>query len=264
LILATPLTVCLVVLAKHVAALDFLTVLVSDEPALEESVGFYQRLLALDRAEAAEILEAAQAGEPPLAVVDRVMVPALVHARQDLARGRLRPDEARAVVALAGELVDELEVEEPDSSPPPPRVLGCAAHDAGDDVALRMLGRVLRPTLGEIRGLPAGLLSAEIVARAADAQPRLLVVVALPPGGLAQARYLLKRLRARLPQTKILVGRWGAIPGEPHATLLAAGADHVGITVAETRDQVLALASVVGITAGAESADPAAPHPVTA
>ncbi len=46
LVLAVPLTVCLVVLGKHVPALKFFDILLGDEPALTADVNFYQRLLA--------------------------------------------------------------------------------------------------------------------------------------------------------------------------------------------------------------------------
>ena len=54
LILATPLTVCLVVLGQHVPRLQFLTLLLADSPPLARHVTYYQRLVAQDRREAAQ------------------------------------------------------------------------------------------------------------------------------------------------------------------------------------------------------------------
>ena len=54
LLLATPLTVCLVVLGRHIEALQFIDVLLGDEPALEPEQRFYQRILAGDATEAAD------------------------------------------------------------------------------------------------------------------------------------------------------------------------------------------------------------------
>jgi hypothetical protein len=67
------------------------------------------------------------------------------------------------------------------------------------------------------------------------------VVGALAPGGLAQARFLCKRMRASAPGVRIVVGRWG-FGDDAHAVrraLLAAGADAVGTSLRETRDLVL-------------------------
>ena len=62
-----------------------------------------------------------------------------------------------------------------------------------------------------------------------------------PPEGLAQARHLCKRLRARMPDIKILVGRWGGADAKANdrESLIAAGADDVGLTLAQSRDQLL-------------------------
>ena len=49
---STPLTACLVVLGRHVPRLEFLYVILGDEPALPREAQLYQRLLALDRQEA--------------------------------------------------------------------------------------------------------------------------------------------------------------------------------------------------------------------
>ncbi|MGH7278359.1 MAG: AI-2E family transporter, partial [Candidatus Rokuibacteriota bacterium] len=57
LVLATPLTVCIVVFAKHVPDMRFLAVLIADDPALSADVAYYQRLLAMDQDEAAELVE---------------------------------------------------------------------------------------------------------------------------------------------------------------------------------------------------------------
>jgi len=68
-----------------------------------------------------------------------------------------------------------------------------------------------------------------------------VVVSALAPGGLAQARFLCKRLRSSAPDVRILVGRWGG--GDDveamRQVLVAAGADAVGTSLRETRDLVL-------------------------
>jgi DNA-binding NarL/FixJ family response regulator len=122
-----------------------------------------------------------------------------------------------------------------------PYVLACAAEDEGDAIALAMLRELVSPFECEIELASAHALSGEIVSLAAEKKPSVVLIAALPPDGLAQTRHLCKRLRARLPDIKILVGRWGG----PDATandreaLMAAGADEVGMTLAQSRDQLL-------------------------
>jgi len=93
----------------------------------------------------------------------------------------------------------------------------------------------------EIELASAHALSGEIVSLAAEKKPSVVLIAALPPDGLAQTRHLCKRLRARLPDIKILVGRWGGPDAKANdrEALMAAGADEVGMTLAQSRDQLL-------------------------
>jgi hypothetical protein len=64
---------------------------------------------------------------------------------------------------------------------------------------------------------------------------------------LAPIRYLCKRLRARFPDCKIVVGRWGVQEDRymPQAILHEAGADEVATTLRETHNQVSQLSQLV-------------------
>ncbi len=59
LVLSTPLTVCLVVIGRHVPPLGFLHVILGDEPVLPRSAQLYQRLLAADQDEARAVIDVA-------------------------------------------------------------------------------------------------------------------------------------------------------------------------------------------------------------
>ena len=89
LLMATPLTVCLVVMGKHVPGLDFLGTLLSDAPALTPESSYYQRLLARDQAEAIEIVERFVKADPSNSVFDAMLIPALNFAERDRIEGRL-------------------------------------------------------------------------------------------------------------------------------------------------------------------------------
>jgi predicted PurR-regulated permease PerM len=108
LLLATPLTVCLVVLAKHVPGLEFVAILMADEPPISPAAAFYQRLLAEDEAEAARVVAAHAEHHPLEEVFDEVIVPALRHARRDHLQETL-PDEAQHYIwRTTREIVDRL------------------------------------------------------------------------------------------------------------------------------------------------------------
>src|SRR5262249_59989311 len=72
LVLATPVTVCLAVLGRHVRQLRFLALLLGKEAALRPAARYYQRLLARDRFEAEAGVKEALADHPVQGLVDRV------------------------------------------------------------------------------------------------------------------------------------------------------------------------------------------------
>jgi predicted PurR-regulated permease PerM len=255
LVLGTPLTVCLVVLGKHVPALSFIGIMMADEPALPVDVRYYQRLLAKDSVEGTEILDGYLTEHPLIDVYDDVIVPALSRAKRDRVTRRVSAEEAGGVYQAARESVERLADHRPptdgeheetgwreDTKDGVPHVLACAAADEGDALALAMLRQLVSPSECHIELASAHALSGEIASFAAEKKPSVVLIAALPPEGLAQARHLCKRLRARRPDIKILVGRWGG--ADPKAkddreALLAAGADDVGVTLAQSRDQLL-------------------------
>jgi predicted PurR-regulated permease PerM len=252
LVLGTPLTVCLVVLGKHIPALGFITVFMTDEAALPRDVSYYQRLLAKDPEEAAGILEAHLDGHALVDVYDDVVVPALSRAKGDLEAHRVSRDEAQAIYAAARKTLEELPAPGLPSAAcggasrdrldaGAPSVLGCAAGDEADEIALAMLRQLMSPTECTFEPISAHALSGEIVALAAEREPGVLLIAALTPGGLGQTRHLCKRVRARFPAIKILVGRWGDNGGSDgdREPLLGAGADAVGTSLRESRDQML-------------------------
>jgi hypothetical protein len=170
------------------------------------------------------------------------------------------PEEVeRYVWAATRELVDELNAgrrsaaapAEPDSAPRRVHVLGCPVHDEADLLGLEMLRHLVDPARWEIELCSPHLLASEVIALVEETRPAAVCIGALPASrGGTHTRYLCKRLRALFPDLRIIVGRWGLRdPAGPVRRLLeAAGADHVGITLVETRghlQQVYGLAPPV-------------------
>ena len=109
LVLATPVTVCLAVLGKHVRQLRFLAVLLSQEAALRPAARYYQRLLARDRHEAEAVVKEYLADHPAEDLFDRVLVPALVLVRRGRKAGELRPEDEEFILRTTREIVAGLE-----------------------------------------------------------------------------------------------------------------------------------------------------------
>jgi hypothetical protein len=126
---------------------------------------------------------------------------------------------------------------------PKVRILGCPARDEADELALHMFRQLLDSSRYEVEVMSDAMLASEVVAQIGQKNPALIFIATVSPGGLAQTRYLCKRLRARFPNIKIAVGRWG-MGSEHNNSILHAGADKVGITMLETREQVIQLSQI--------------------
>jgi hypothetical protein len=264
LLLATPLTVCLVVLGKHVPGLDFLSTLMADSPALAPDVGYYQRLLARDQSEAAEIVQRHAASQSLETVYDALMLPALNYAERDRLERRLSDAEEQTVIEETEELLNDVDdlaravrlsglpanVDDGDShgrivvpSARHVEVIGYAANGQADATALRMLAQLVAADGISVHVMPVRLLTAEIVDLVKMRQASLVCIADLPPSPPSKTRYVVRKLRAALPDVRILIGRWAPpeLTDEDRSTLVDAGATHVATTLIETRDQLRTL-----------------------
>jgi len=258
LLLATPLTVCLVVLGKHVPGLGFLGTLMADRPALAPEYNYYQRLLARDQSEAADLVERYIAQHLPLSVYDALLLPALNYAERDRLEGRLSAAEEATVSEATRELMgDAVEwirklrpepvtgSEEPALPQPrqPLRVLGYAANGTGDELALGMLAHLVEDLPIQLDIHPARLHANALIALLQSQKISVLCIADLPPSPPSKTRYVVKRLRAAIPDLRIVVGRWApqALADESPEGLLQDGATGVAATLLETRDYLATL-----------------------
>lgn len=121
LLLSTPLTLCLVVLGRHVERLEFLDVLLGDQPALTPVETFYQRALAGDPDEALDQAEILLRERSLCNYYDSVVLPALRLAAGDAARGALYPGQLGRITETVAELLDGLEDQDDVEQQPSPK-----------------------------------------------------------------------------------------------------------------------------------------------
>ena len=259
LLMATPLTVCLVVLGKHVPGLEFVGMVMADTPALAPEFGYYQRLLARDQSEAADLIEQHIKTEAPRSVYDALLLPALNYAERDRLEHRLSLDEEAALIDATRELLSDaaesIQRLQPESLAPadtlpaprePLRVLGWATNGIADELALQMLGHVLDDLPIVVEITKGRMLASELVSLVQAQGVSVVCLADLPPSPPSKTRYLVKRLHAALPEVRILVGRWGppALADDSTQLLRDAGATLVASTLAETRTYLGGLVEV--------------------
>ena len=267
LLLSTPLTVCLVVVGRHVDQLEFLDILLGDRPALAPEEGFYQRVLAGDPDEAASQAEALLKSKPLSAYYDEVAMKGLALAQLDMNRGGLDHDRRvqikEAVDAVIDNLSDHPDVDPasagkaaerpaavPDEPPIPPAwrenaVLCIAGRGSLDEATAAMLAQLLgKHGIGALV-TPATAASVANLHRLETPGVELAFLCYLEPGGYSNARYLVRRLRRRLPQAKIVIGFWTLGGGDEvrEEALAATGADAIVTSLREAVERAVVLAN---------------------
>ncbi len=266
LLMATPLTVCLVVLGKHVPGLSFIGTLMADTPALAPEYGYYQRLLARDPGEAADLIDRHITTEPMGSVYDALLLPALNYAERDRLERRLSLDEEMAVIESTRELLtdaaESIRRAHPAPAEPaesatargprePLRVLGYVVNGPADELALTMLVQSVDDLPIAFETVNTRLLASELVALVRSTGVSIVCLADLPPSPPTKTRYLVKRLHDALPALRIVVGRWAppALADESTQALRDAGATLVASTLAETRTYLGGLAEIPRIPA---------------
>ena len=247
LVLATPLTVCLVVLGRHVERLEFLDVMFGDRPALTPPEIFYQRMLASDPTEAAEKAEEFLKERSLSSYYDEVALKGLQLAQVDAERGALDDERLTKIRDAVDEFTNNLS-DQDDRLPPKLRsttdaeatsavesvaedapyedlpvlskgelpsewqseypVLCMAGRSFLDEAAAIMLGQ-----LSTAHGLAARVEGAEALStanifRLETTGVAVVCLVYMDASGPAHMRYSVRRLRRKLPKATIILGCW--------------------------------------------------------
>jgi predicted PurR-regulated permease PerM len=236
LLLATPLTVCIAVLGRHVRSLRFLAVIFADEPALMPHVRYYQRLLARDDDEASALAFHKLEELGVVGMMDAVLIPALAMTLQHRVQNEIATEDFDFIVAATGEIVEQLKAKQPAAGDATPRVVGLAARSSVDQLVLDMLCIGVSFASVPLRTVEGTLDSAAALAQAVAQRPQIACLVALSPSRGAEVRNYCRKLRAERPEAKLLVLRPMPAEGDPGraaARMQEAGADCVAGTIQE-------------------------------
>src|SRR5712671_660327 len=247
LVLATPLTVCLVVLGRHVERLEFLDVMFGDRPALSPPEIFYQRMLAGDPTEAAEKAEEFLKERSLASYYDEVALKGLQLAQADAERGALDQERLTKIRDAVSEFASDLSDQEDRPSAKGNSTTDAEASSAVESVAenvanenLPILGKETLPPewqgehpvlcvagrsrideaaaimlaqLSTAHGLAARVEAAEALSTTnlfplETTGVAIVCLVYLDASGPAHMRYSVRRLRRRLPKAVIILGCW--------------------------------------------------------
>jgi hypothetical protein len=225
--MSTPLTVCLVVLGKHVPQFRFFEVLLGNEPVLDPEMRLYQRLLANDPNEATDQLEELLEERGLAEIYGEVAIPALILAERDRQRGVMAGDQlgtvssaARTVIANLSEDMapPEASNEAEEATAPAKSVLCVGGRGTLDDVSAMMLAHALAAEGHRATAVARTALGPARAERASDVDA--IAVCLLNAAALRSGRFLVRRLRRQWPRARIGLVIWPdpaeqASPGRP-------------------------------------------------
>jgi predicted PurR-regulated permease PerM len=228
LVLATPLTVCVAVLGRHIPELSFLHILLGDEPVLATETQIYQRLLAMDRAEAREVADLFLKEGTLLELYDRVLLPALMMAEHDRHKGALDSTREAFLFLSVNEMISEFAGYRPPPAPfsteknalqdvgaeitkPefPGRVLCLPASDEADEIAATMLAQLLSARGVRTATFPLATIRRQAFGIIRPGSNDVICISAIPPFAFTQARALTLQIGLEFPRAKVIVGIWG-------------------------------------------------------
>ena len=252
LILSTPLTACLLVLAHYIPALKFLEILLGSAPVLDAPQRFYQRLLADNIEEALELAQEDIADGLPddaddaalarnvTAFYDEVSIPAMrlfssLHNDVATAEHRLRIN--TSLKQFSQEMLDEY----PAPSTPPyayPRILCVAARWEVDSKAADMLAHSLQlhSYAAQTWANPL-LLQLDSIDQAQWQNVDVVCISIFNPQPSAALRLLCRHIRKRWPNIHIMVVAWNADAAKISTSLF----ERYGITIVVDNMQALSL-----------------------
>lgn len=254
LVLATPITVCLVVMGRHIPRLFFLSVMLGDEEALTPAEDCYYRLLTIGEQDEMELVEDYLKAHSLTALYDSVLIPVITAVEIDYRLELLNDGQHALVEQSLRDIVADLGVSpavtsriEADNAVAAPacRVFCLPARADRDELAGAMLMQLLQQQGLEAQSAPANIGIDELIGLVKTAGVDAVCISAVAPSTVLHARHLCLKLRALLPKQKIMVGLWGATENVTDAArrVRDSGADEVVTTLS---DAVLQLVAFTG------------------
>ncbi len=207
LVLSVPLTVCLVVLGSHVPNLEFLNVLLGDQPVMEPGAHYYQRLLANDQREAGQVLHTQLRTTSLEDLYDHVLIPALSLSEQDRHRNALDDSTVTFITETTKDLVEEFSLETLYVGEKQRRIACLPVRDDADEIIGIMLAQLLGRAGYSAVAISIGSVDG-MLAEVGRLEPEVVCLSALPPYAISHARGIYKKLRSRYPAIPIIIGLW--------------------------------------------------------
>lgn len=238
LLLSTPLTVCLVVLGLHVANMNFLSVLLSQEQALTPAEECYHRLLSFDSNESMDVIESYLQKNSLISLYDSILIPILTQTERDFHLELIDGDQKANVHQSIREIVEFLSISEQKEMNPllePKGNIFCLPVEAvRDEIGVSILGQLLALESFEVHYITR-LKVSEVFELIDKGNPDVICIGAVSPFVLSATRFLCAKIHQRKPQLPIVIALLGAqeVGSQILDKLKSSGAINVVATLSE-------------------------------
>ncbi|HZZ77916.1 MAG TPA: AI-2E family transporter, partial [Gemmataceae bacterium] len=253
LILATPLTACLCVLGHHFPGFRFLATLMGDGEIVDKRDALYQRLLAGDTAEACTLAEAYLKENSLLALVDHMLIPALLSAQYDRRRGDLSSDDAATIAENVREIFVDVrsDVEAPPADTAAPQedhekthvlVVEFPFNDDIDKLVMSMVKSATDPTRVSWSTIVIGDTTLDEADRTEQMHPALIIISTTGDQNLGRIRGACRTMHKMFPESRTVACCWG-LESEREAEvarLRSAGAAAICTSIEHATQQIAA------------------------
>jgi len=256
LVLATPITVCLVVMGRYIPRLSFLSVVLSDRQALTPAEDCYYRLLTIGDQDEIELVESYLKENSLTELYDSVFIPVITAVEIDHRLELLDDNRRTLIIQSLRDIIEDLgarsHVRSKIEAPKSPSALEPVAADTQnsastcrvycvparadrDELVGAMLGQLLQQEGCETQNAPPNLGVSELIGLVVKAGVDVVCISVVAPSTVLHARYLCLKLREHLPRQRILVGLWGATENVAEGTrrVRDSGAEAVVTTFAD-------------------------------
>lgn len=240
LLLATPITVCLMVAGEFIPALRVFSILFAKEAPLEGYLSFYNRLLMRDRSGAIAIADQYAEDNSMQSTFLDLFIPTLSFASEELARERLSKPHDHFIKDVTREMIIRLGDRNSSATQESSRIVAVSVAHERLSLGTLMLVQLLRAE-DYSADIFTDLPSDEVIEFLREVNPEAVFISCANPAHLPEGLALLQTLRAEFPDLYILAG--GSAFNSNRERTLEAGASFVPSALAEAKDEFLRYAA---------------------
>lgn len=214
LVLATPFTVCLVVMGRHIPQLSFLSVVLGEEEALTPAEDCYHRMLRQGEHDEAEFVDSFLKSKSLADLYDTVLVPVVSSAEEDHRQGMIDIEQRDRIAKSTADIIEDLRERdlpaEETEAVPRCRVHCIPARAERDELAAAMMDHLLDVKGFEADHSPDRRSAGELIKDLVKNMPDLVCITVVSPSTALHARNLCQKIRSALPEQRILVYVWSS------------------------------------------------------